>query len=85
MEKITRKWIILLQAWKKEGYFGKCQNNRKMYDIHSEVFSGTGCIKGTFSLQVNEDTKPYQVPHRHVVYVLQELFTKELENLQEQK
>ena len=49
--------------------------------IHSrfgDIFNGIGCFKGTFSLQLKPDSKPYQVPPRHVAYVLQEPFKEEL-------
>ena len=37
---------------------------------------------GTFSLQLKPDSKPYQVPPRHVAYVPQKLFKDELDWLQ---
>ena len=49
--------------------------------IHSRfgnVFNGIGCFKGTFSLQLKLDSKPYQAPPRCVTYVLQEPFKEEL-------
>ena len=55
--------------------------------IHKEfndVFNGIGCFKGTFSLQLKLDRRPYQVPPRHVPYALQKLFKDELERLQQQ-
>ena len=36
----------------------------------SDVFTEIGCFKGTFFLQVIDDTKPYQVPLRHITYAL---------------
>ena len=39
-----------------------------------DVFNGTGCFDGTFSLQLKPDSKPYQVPLRHMVYTLQKSF-----------
>ena len=54
--------------------------------IHSrfgDVFNGIGCFKGTFSLQLKPDSKPYQAPSRHVAYALQEPFKEELRQLQE--
>ena len=56
-----------------------------MWKIHStfgEVFNGSGCFKDTFSLQLKPDSKPYQVPLRHVAYILQKPFKEELEQLQ---
>ena len=46
------------------------------------VFNGIGCFKGTFSLQLKPDSKPYQAPLRHVAYVLQKPFKEELNHLQ---
>ena len=40
------------------------------------MFTGIGCFKGTFSIQVKDDAKPYLVPLRHVAYALQETFKK---------
>ena len=39
---------------------------------------------GIFSLQVKPDSKPYQLPQRHVAYVLWKLFKEEWERLQQQ-
>ena len=47
-------------------------------------FSGTGCFDGTFSLQVNPDSKPYHMPQRCVAYALQKPFKEELEQLKQQ-
>ena len=49
----------------------------KMHDEHSGVSTEIGCFKGTFSLQVKDDTKKYQVP-LWCVYVWQDPFKKEL-------
>ena len=38
------------------------------------VFNVIGCFDGTFSLQLKPDSKPYQVPLRHVAYMLQKPF-----------
>ena len=49
--------------------------------IHSRfgnIFNGIGCFRGTFSLQLKPDSKPYQAPPMHVAYALQELFKEEL-------
>ena len=35
---------------------------------YDDVFTGIGCLKDTFSLQVKYDVKPYHVPLRHVSY-----------------
>ena len=47
------------------------------------MFNDIGCFEGTFSLQFKPDSKPYQVPPRHVAYALQKPFKEELEHLQE--
>ena len=47
------------------------------------VFNGIGCFEGTFSLQFKPDSRPYQVPGRHVAYVLQKLFKDKLDRLQQ--
>ena len=50
--------------------------------IHS-VFNGIGCFKGMFFfLQLKPDSKHYEVPPRHVAYVLQKPFKDELDWLQ---
>ena len=56
-----------------------------MWEIHNTfggVFNGIGCFKGTFSLLLKPDSKPYQAPPRHVAYALQKPFKEELECLQ---
>ena len=56
-----------------------------MQDIHKafgDIFNGIGCFKGTFSLQLKADSKPYQAPPRCVAYALQKPFKEELEHLQ---
>ena len=50
----------------------------------NDVFNGIGCFEGTFSLQLKLDSRPYQVPPRHIAYALQNLFKDELERLQQQ-
>ena len=32
-----------------------------MHEKYGDVFTGIGCLKGTFSLLVKEDAKPYKV------------------------
>ena len=54
-----------------------------MYNEGRNVFTGIGCFKGTFLLQVTDDVKPYQVPIKCIAYALQELLRKELESLQD--
>ena len=63
----------------------KRKSSKMMQQIHNTfgyVFNDIGCFKGTFSLQLKPDSKPYQLPPRHVVYVLQKPFKEELECLQ---
>ena len=55
---------------------------QKMHDTFANVFNGTGCFEDTFSLQLKPDSKPYHVPPRCVVYMLQKPFKEELEHLQ---
>ena len=53
----------------------------RMYDEFSDVLNGTGCFKGSFFLQVNDDPMPYQVPPKCTAYVLQVPFKNELERI----
>ena len=46
------------------------------------MFNGIGCFERTFSLQLKPDRKPYQVPPRHVAYVIKKRFKEELDWLQ---
>ena len=50
--------------------------------MFDNVFNGIGCFKGTFSLQLKPDSKPYQAPLRCVAYALQKPFKYELDQLQ---
>ena len=45
-----------------------------IHDEYNDLFTGTGCFKGTFSLQVKDDAKPYQASQRHIVYALPKTF-----------
>ena len=45
----------------------------------NDVFTRIGCFDGKFSLQEKADSKPYQVPPRHVAYALQKPFKDESE------
>ena len=54
----------------------------EVHNTFGDVFNGIWCLKGTFSLQLKPDRKLYQVPLRHVAYVLQKPFKEELECLQ---
>ena len=55
---------------------------QEIQNTYGDVFNGIGCFEGTFSLQLKPDSKPYQVPPRHVAYALQKPFKEELECLQ---
>ena len=47
----------------------KRKSSEMMQIIHNkfgDVFNGFGCFKGTFSLQLKPDSRPYQAPPRHV-------------------
>ena len=55
---------------------------QKIHNTFVDVFHGIGCFECTFSLQLKLESKPYQVPPRHVVYVLHKSFKEELEHLQ---
>ena len=52
---------------------------KKVHDEFHDVFNGIGCFKGTFSLQIKPDSKPYQAPPSHVAYALQKPLQEELE------
>ena len=54
-----------------------------MLDELSNVFIRIRCFKGTFSIWIKDDSKPYQVLPRHNAYSLKEPCQKELENPQE--
>ena len=56
-----------------------------MHNDYNYVFTGIGCFKCTFLLQIEDNVKPYQVPALCEIYVLKKLFRKELERLQEQQ
>ena len=55
---------------------------QKIHDTFGNIFNGIGCFEGTFSLQLNLDSKPNQAPPRCVAYALQKPFKEELECLQ---
>ena len=56
---------------------------QKIHNTYGNVFNGIGCFEGTVLLQLKPDSKPYQVPPRHVAYALQKPFKEELKWLQE--
>ena len=73
--------------------WGQNQDNNKIVSAEitqqwqrdfKDIFTEIGCFDETLSLQVKPDSKPYQVPPRHVAYKLQKPFRKELEWLQQQ-
>ena len=43
-----------------------------MHDNFSDIFPWIGCFKGTFTIQVKDDVKPYQVLPSHVANALQQ-------------
>ena len=51
----------------------------EVHNTFGDVFNGIGYFKGTFSLQLKSDSKPYLVPPLHVAYTLQNPFKEELE------
>ena len=55
---------------------------KKIHKTFGSVFNGIGCFKGTFSLQLKPNSKPYQAQPRYVAYALQKPFKEELEHLQ---
>ena len=56
---------------------------QKIHNMFDNVFNGIGCFEGMFSLQLKPDSKPYQVPLRHVAYVLQKALKDELDSATE--
>ena len=56
---------------------------QRIHEMYGEVFNGIGCFKGTFSLQLKLDSKPYQALPRCIAYALQKPFKEELQQLQE--
>ena len=55
---------------------------QKIHNAFGDIFNGISYFKGIFSLQLKPDSKPYQVPPRHVAYMLQKPFKEELQHLQ---
>ena len=47
------------------------QTTKIIHNDYSDVFTGIGCLKGTFSLQNRNDAKPYEVLPRCVAYAIQ--------------
>ena len=52
---------------------------QKIHNTFGNVFNSVGCFKGTFSLQLKPNSKPYHAPPRHVAYTSQKPFKEELE------
>ena len=57
----------------------------KKHNDFSDLFTCFGCFEGTFKLQVQKGSCPFQTPPRRVAYALQEPLWKELERLQRQQ
>ena len=55
---------------------------QKIHNTFGNIFNGTGCFEGKFSLQLKPDSKQYQAPPRHVAHALQKPFMEELKHLQ---
>ena len=55
---------------------------QKIHKTFDNIFNGIVCFKGTFSLHLMPNSKPYQAPPRYVTYALQKPFKEELECLQ---
>ena len=51
----------------------------KIHDEYVDVFTSTGCLKSTFSLQVRDNVKSYQALMRHEAYCCKKHYKKELE------
>ena len=72
--------MLQVQAWKLTEQ--QVQKQHLNYFMNIDMcFAGIGCFKGTVSLQVRDDVKPYQVWQRCLAYALQEPFKKEMEIL----
>ena len=55
------------------------------YTMNSVIFfSGIGCFKGMFTLQVKDGSTLYKMPPRRIAYAFQETPKKELDRLQKQ-
>ena len=52
---------------------------KSIHDEFKDVFTGMGCLKGTFSLQIREEIKPYLACPRHIVYGLHKLVNDNLD------
>ena len=66
----------------------KKESHLIIQNIHSkfsDVFTGIGCFKGTFKLQVRGGSHTYQASPRRAAYVLQESLMEELKWLEKQQ
>ena len=68
----------------KDNGVASAKTTQIMHNDYSDIFIGNGCLKGTFSLQIKDYAKQYQVPPRYIAYGLHEPFRKELERLEDQ-
>ena len=57
----------------------------RLHNEFNDLFSGIGCFKGMFSLQVKEGSHPDQAPLKRVAYALQKPLKEELSWLQKQQ
>ena len=57
-----------LKKWTMQKQYSKC--------MMTLVFTGMGCFKYTFSLQIKDDVKPHQALLRFVAYALQKLLKR---------
>ena len=56
---------------------------QRIHETFGDIFNGIECLQGTFSLLLKPDSKAYQVPPRHMAYLLQKPFKEELQHLEE--
>ena len=74
---LTRKYTTHLGMFLMALGVSKAHSLCRKYTAHLGMFfNGIGCFKGTFSLQLKPNSKPYQVTPRHVVYVLKKCSRK---------
>ena len=60
------------------------ESTEQIHKDFDDAFNGIGCIEGTFTLQLNPDTKPVQAPPRCMAYAPQKPSQEELERLRKQ-
>ena len=56
------------------------KKKQKIHNVYIDVFISIGFFKGTSSLQVKDDIKPYKTQPRCIAYALQEPLKEELES-----